>query len=193
MPKDTDGVIRQEYDHGADYFTTIWASYSADCRGVTRSRATRSREIKLDDITRRVKNLSREISELSKLLFVACRGSNAPLIRLACQNLTKEKEKKKRRRRRGSRGSSHRQPEWRRKIPVLPSKMPPPLLNDLFCSILGTRRKLWMAVEWLIRHGQYQVVSDILGQTLFALFALCIDGDLVLQIILFTLEKNRII
>ena len=77
-------------------------------RGVTRSRATRSREIKLDDITRRVKNLSREISELSKLLFVACRGSNAPLIRLACQNLTKEKENKKRRRRRGSRGSSHR-------------------------------------------------------------------------------------
>ena len=145
-------------------------------RGVTRSRATRSREIKLNDITRRVKNLSREIWELSKLLFVACRGSNAPLLRLDCQNLTKEKEKKKRRRRRGSRGSSHRQPEWRRKIPVLPSKMPPPLLNDLFGSILGTRRKLWMAVEWLIRHGQYQVVSDILGQTLFALFALCIDG-----------------
>ena len=145
-------------------------------RGVTRSRATRSREIKLDDITRRVKNLSREISELSKLLFVAFRGSNAPLLRLGRQTLTKEKEKKKRRRRRGSRGSSHRQPEWRRKIPVLPSKMPPPLLNDLFGSILGTRRKLWMAVEWLIRHGQYQVVSDILGQTLFALFALCIDG-----------------
>ena len=107
-------------------------------RGVTRSRATRSREIKLNDITRRVKNLSREISELSKLLFVACRGSNAPLIRLACQNLTKDKEKKKRRRRRGSRGSSHRQPEWRRKIPVLPSKMPPPLLNHLFGNILGT-------------------------------------------------------
>ena len=30
-------------------------------RGVTRSRATTSREIKLDDITHRVKNLSREI------------------------------------------------------------------------------------------------------------------------------------
>ena len=88
-----------------------YISHSPDTRGVTRSRATRSREIKLNDITRRVKNLSCEISELSKLLFVACRGSNAPLIRLACQNLTKEKEKKKRRRRRGSRGSSHRQPE----------------------------------------------------------------------------------
>ena len=80
------------------------------CRGVTRSRATRSREIKLEDITRRVKNLSREICELSKHLFVACRGSNAPLLRLACQNLTKEKEKEKRSRR-GSRGGSHRQPE----------------------------------------------------------------------------------
>ena len=137
---------------------------------MTRSRATRSREIKLNDITRRVKNLSRKICELSKLLFVACRGGNAPLLRLACQNLTKEKG------RTGSRGSSHRQPEWRRKIPVLPSKMPPPLLNHLFGSILGTRRKWWIAVEWLIRHGQYQVVSDILGQTLFALFALCIDG-----------------
>ena len=73
-------------------------------RGVTRSRATRSREIKLDDITRRVKNRSREICDLSKLLFVACGGSNAPLLHLACQNLKKEKEKK-RRRRRGSRGS----------------------------------------------------------------------------------------
>ena len=67
---------------------------------MTRSRTTRSREIKLDDITRRVKSLSREISELSKLLFVAHRGSNAPLLHVACQNLTKEKEKKKRRRRR---------------------------------------------------------------------------------------------
>ena len=63
-------------------------------RGVTRSRATISREIKLDDITRRVKKRSREICELSKLLFVACGGSNAPLLRLACQNLTKEKEKR---------------------------------------------------------------------------------------------------
>ena len=52
-------------------------------RGVTRSRATRSRKIKLNDITRRVKNLSREIYELSKFLFVAC---NAPLLRLDCQN-----------------------------------------------------------------------------------------------------------
>ena len=55
-------------------------------RGVTRSLAKRSREIKLYDITRRVKNQSREICELSKLLFVACRGSNAPLLRLDCQN-----------------------------------------------------------------------------------------------------------
>ena len=54
---------------------------------------TRSREIKLDDITRRVKNRSREICDLSKLLFVACGGSNVPFLHLACQNLKKEKEK----------------------------------------------------------------------------------------------------
>ena len=76
-----------------------------------RSRATRSREIKIDDITRRVKKLSHEICDLSKLLFVACGGSNAPLLHLACQNLKKEKEKKRRRRRRrestGSIESSH--------------------------------------------------------------------------------------
>ena len=36
------------------------------------------------------------------LIFVTCGGSNAPLLRLACQNLKKEKEKKKWRRRRGS-------------------------------------------------------------------------------------------
>ena len=54
--------------------------------------ATRSREVKLDDITRRIKNLSREICELSKLLFLPCGGSNAPLLRLDCQNLKKEKE-----------------------------------------------------------------------------------------------------
>ena len=69
-------------------------------RGVTSSCATRSHEIKLDDITRCVKNQSREICE-TELLFVACGGSNAPLLHLACQNL-KEKEKKKKRR-----GSSH--------------------------------------------------------------------------------------
>jgi len=39
-----------------------------------------------------------EICELSKLLLVTCGGSNAPLLRLACQNLKKEKEEKKRRR-----------------------------------------------------------------------------------------------
>jgi len=33
---------------------------------------------------------------------VTCGSSNAPLLRLARQNLKKEKEKKKRRRRRGS-------------------------------------------------------------------------------------------
>ena len=48
---------------------------------------TRSREIKLDNISRRVKNLS-------KLPFVTCGGSNAPLLRVACQNLNKKKEKK---------------------------------------------------------------------------------------------------
>ena len=63
-------------------------------------------KIKLDDISRRVKNLSRKICELSKLLFVTCGGSNASLLRLACRNLKKEKEKKRRRRR----GSS-KQPE----------------------------------------------------------------------------------
>ena len=57
---------------------------------------TRSREIKLDDNSCRVKNLSREICELSKLLFVTCGGSNAPLLRLACQNLKKEKKKRRR-------------------------------------------------------------------------------------------------
>ena len=57
-----------------------------------RSRATRSREIKLNDITRRVKKRSREICELSKLLFVACRGSNAPLLRLACLDVGEGKE-----------------------------------------------------------------------------------------------------
>ena len=71
-------------------------------RGVTRSRVMRSREIKLDNISRHVKNLSHENCELSKLLFVTCGGSNAPLLRLACQNLKKEKEKKKRRSSRGS-------------------------------------------------------------------------------------------
>ena len=64
----------------------------ANSRGVTRSRAMRSREIKLDDITRRVKNRSCEICELSKLLFLPCGGSNAPLLRLDCQNLKKEKK-----------------------------------------------------------------------------------------------------
>ena len=63
-------------------------------RGVTRSRATRSRVIKLDDITRRVKNLSREICDLSKLLFVACGGSNAPLLHLACQNLKRRRKRR---------------------------------------------------------------------------------------------------
>ena len=56
--------------------------------------------IKLDNISRRVKNLSREICEISKLLFVTCGGSNAPLLRLACQSL--KTEKKKRESRRGS-------------------------------------------------------------------------------------------
>ena len=104
---------------------------------MTRSRATRSREIKLNDITRRVKNLSRKICELSKLLFVACRGSYAPLLRLGCQNLTKEKEKKKRRRR-GSRGSSNRQPEWRRKIPVeIPVEDAPATLKSFVWQHFG--------------------------------------------------------
>jgi len=44
------------------------------------------------------------------LIFVTCGGSNAPLLRLACQNLKKEKEKKKHRSRRGSSHSS-KQPE----------------------------------------------------------------------------------
>jgi len=74
-------------------------------RGVMRSRAT----IKLDNISRLVKNLSREICELSKLLFVTRGGSNAPLVRLACQDLKNEKDKKKRRRRTGS----SKQPECR--------------------------------------------------------------------------------
>ena len=81
-------------------------------RGVTRSGATRSCEIKPDNISCHVKNLSHQIWELSELLFVTCGGSNAPLLRLACQNLKKEKEKKKRRRRRGS----SKQPEWCWKI-----------------------------------------------------------------------------
>ena len=70
----------------------------------------RSREVKLNDISRRVKNLSPEICELSKLLFVTCGDSNAPLLRLACQNLKKEKEKKKKKKRRRRMGSS-KQPE----------------------------------------------------------------------------------
>ena len=94
------------------YFTVVSRLYDVPCimsclfiSGVTRSRAMRSRKIKIDDISHLVKSLSHEIYELSKLLFVTCEGSNALLLCLACQNLKKEKEKKKRRSR-SRRGSS---------------------------------------------------------------------------------------
>ena len=92
-----------------------------DNRGVPRSRATRSREIKLDDISRHVKNLSCEICELSKVLFMACGGSSAPLLCLACQNLKKEgkgkeEEVEKERKQRAARMMSENI--------VLPLKMP---------------------------------------------------------------------
>ena len=95
-------LILRNCDNSQIYLMQVRCSWNyvlQITRGVTRSRATRSREIKLDDITRRVKNRSRKICDLSKLLFVACGGSNAPMLHLGCQNLKKEKEKKRRRKR----------------------------------------------------------------------------------------------
>ena len=60
----------------------LFPSYMLPLGNIIRG-VRRSREIKLDDISHHVKNLSR------------CGGSNAPFLRLAFQKLKKEKKKKR--------------------------------------------------------------------------------------------------